>query len=225
MWTRWYLGLLPNDSVEQPGQVARFDSELNHPGAAGGHRWFEGVKVVVTDGSESYRSAIRTHLGAATHVIDRFHLARWFASGLIEVRRRIQRIGPKGSRPAYHPEVFGSRYLQLRRADRLEPEARARLERILTTDPDLAQAWELYQALHRIYLAEDNEGANEALGEFLDRHYQRSLPEFEPLLDTNYPIRAPLYAGRPNWGLHATTTPRSFPKRHLWAPVLGLPRH
>ena len=118
------------------------------------------------------------------HVIDRFHVARWFASGLIEIRRRIQRIGPKGSRPAYHPEIFRSRYLQLRRADRLEPEARTRLERILTTDPDLAQAWELYQAVHRIYLAEDNEQANEALGEFLDRHYQRSLPEFEPLLDT-----------------------------------------
>jgi len=70
------------------------------------------------------------------------------------------------------------------RADRLEPEARTRLEAILTTDPDLAHAWELYQALHRIYTAEDNEGANQALGEFLDAHYTKSLPEFEPLLDT-----------------------------------------
>jgi len=149
-----------------------------------GHRWLKGVRVVVTDGSESYRPAIRAHLGHATHVVDRFHVARWFASGLIEVRRRIQRIGPKGSRPAYNPEIFRSRCLQLRREDRLEPETRARLETILATDPDLAQAWEPYQALHRIYLAEDDQAANQAPGEFIERHYTRSLPEFEPLLDT-----------------------------------------
>lgn len=111
-------------------------------------------------------------------------MAKWFASGLIEVRRRIQRIGPKGSRPAYHPDIFPSRYLQLRRADRLEPEARARLERILTSDPDLAHAWELYQTLHRIYLAADDVEANQALADFIDAHYTRTLPEFEPLIDT-----------------------------------------
>jgi transposase len=36
-----------------------------------GHRWCRGVKVVVSDGSPSHRSAIRTHLGHATHVVDR----------------------------------------------------------------------------------------------------------------------------------------------------------
>jgi transposase len=43
---------------------------------AQGHRWLKGVKVVVSDGSKSYRNAIRTHLGHATHVLDRFHVAR-----------------------------------------------------------------------------------------------------------------------------------------------------
>jgi transposase len=182
---RYVTVLINGETGEGLGVVKHRDANaLNGFLAQQGHRWLKGVKVVVTDGSESYRSAIRDRLGHATHVVDRFHVARWFAAGLIEVRRRIQRIGDKGSRPAYHPEIFRSRYLQLRRADRLEPEARARLETILTTDPDLAQAWELYQALHRIYTAENNEGANEALGEFLDRHYTRSLPEFEPLLDT-----------------------------------------
>ncbi len=38
--------------------------------AAQGHRWWRGVKVVVTDGSPSYRAAIDTHLGHATHVVD-----------------------------------------------------------------------------------------------------------------------------------------------------------
>jgi transposase len=61
-----------------------------------GHRWLEGVKVVVSDGSSAYRTAIQTHLGHATYVLDPFHVARWFAAGMIEVRRRVQRIGPTG---------------------------------------------------------------------------------------------------------------------------------
>jgi len=86
---------------------------------AQGHRWMRGVKVVVSDGSGSYRAAIHQHLGHARHVLDRFHVARWFAAGMIEVRRRIQRIGGHGSRPAFEPEVFRSRYLQLARYDHL----------------------------------------------------------------------------------------------------------
>ncbi|MGH9054013.1 MAG: ISL3 family transposase [Acidimicrobiia bacterium] len=181
---RYVTVLINGETGEGLGVVKHRDGKaLSGFLASQGHRWCRGVKVVITDGSESYRTAIRSHLGGATHVVDRFHVARWFASGLIEVRRRIQRVGPQGSRPAYDPEIFRSRYLQLRRADRLDEEARARLERILLTDPDLAYAWELYQTLHRIYLAEDDHGANEALGEFLDAHYRRSLPEYEPLLN------------------------------------------
>jgi transposase len=182
---RYVTVLINGETGEGLGVVKHRDSKaLSGFLAEQGHRWCKGVRVVITDGSESYRAAIRTHLGGATHVVDRFHVARWFASGLVEVRRRIQRIGPKGSRPAYDPEIFRSRYLQLRRADRLDDQARARLERILTADPDLAHAWKLYQTLHRIYTAEDAQEANQALGEFLEGHYTRSLPEFEPLLDT-----------------------------------------
>jgi transposase len=64
-----------------------------------GHRWCRRVDVVVTDGSQSYRAAIERHLGHATHVVDHFHVVRWFAQGLIEVRRRVQRIGEPGRVP------------------------------------------------------------------------------------------------------------------------------
>ena len=150
--------------------------------ASQGHRWCRQVKVVVTDGSEAYRAAIRSHLGHATHVVDRFHVAKWLTSALIEVRRRIQRIGPPGSRPAYNPEVFRSRYLQLRRADRLDEEARGRLEQVLSHHPELAHAWTLYQHLHRIYTAAGDDDANQALGEFIAAYQDRSLPEFEQVI-------------------------------------------
>ena len=47
-----------------------------------GHRWCKGVKVVVSDGSKAYKSAIDAHLGHARHVLDRFHVIRWFSAGL-----------------------------------------------------------------------------------------------------------------------------------------------
>jgi len=56
---------------------------------------------------------IGTHLGHATHVLDGFHVARWFAASMIEVRRRVQRIGPHGTRPALEPAVFRSRYKKI----------------------------------------------------------------------------------------------------------------
>ena len=37
-----------------------------------GHRSCKGVKVVVSDGSKAYKSAIGAHLGHARHVLDRF---------------------------------------------------------------------------------------------------------------------------------------------------------
>lgn len=182
---RYVTVLINGETGEGLGVVKHRDAgALRGFLASQGQRWCRGVKVVVTDGSEAYRTAISSHLGHATHVVDRFHVARWFASGLIEVRRRIQRLGPKGSRPAYDPIVFPSRYLQLRRADRLDGEAKARLEEILAGQPELAHAWELYQCLHRIYLAGDETEANQALAEFIEGHYTRSLPEFEPLIDT-----------------------------------------
>ena len=73
-----------------------------------GHRWCKGVKVVVSDGSKAYKSAIDAHLGHARHVLDRFHVIRWFSAGLTAVRRDIQRR-PEGSKPAFDPEVFRAR--------------------------------------------------------------------------------------------------------------------
>ena len=37
-------------------------------------KWRRGVKVVVTDGSRAYKSAIHTYLPHSRHVLDRFHI-------------------------------------------------------------------------------------------------------------------------------------------------------
>ena len=55
------------------------------------HRWRRGVKVVVSDGSKAYKDSLDTCLPHARHVLDRFHVIRWFNAGLTAVRRDIQR--------------------------------------------------------------------------------------------------------------------------------------
>ncbi|MQB02214.1 MAG: ISL3 family transposase, partial [Actinobacteria bacterium] len=147
-----------------------------------GRRWCRRVKVVVTDGSQSYRAAIGRHLGHATHVVDRFHVVRWFAHGLIEVRRRVQRIGEIGDRPAFHPEIFRTRYLQLARSERVRGEAFARLAFGLRQDPELLEAWRLLQQLYAIYDAADEDEAVERIEAFVHAWSRYEIPEFRSVL-------------------------------------------
>ena len=84
-----------------------------------GHKWCKGVKVVVSDGSKAYKAAIDARLGHARHVLDRFHVIRWFAAGLVAVRRDVQRRSPPGVTPAFDPDVFRARFVLGHRPDTL----------------------------------------------------------------------------------------------------------
>ena len=69
------------------GSLARFFREQ-------GAWWCQQVEIVVSDGSRSYQAAIAQYLPDARHVLDRFHVARWFTQGLTLVRRELQRRDP-----------------------------------------------------------------------------------------------------------------------------------
>ena len=90
------------------------------------HKWRRGVKVVVTDGSRAYKASVDACLPHARHVLDRFHVIRWFCAGLTAARRDIQRREPHGVKPAFDPEVFRARFLLLRRGDTLTGADQAR---------------------------------------------------------------------------------------------------
>lgn len=94
--------------------------------------------------SRARKAAIDRHLGHATRVLDRFHVVRWFAVGLIEVRRRIQRRDPRSRvKPAFVPEVFRTRFVLLARADHLDHHQRRRLQALLEQHPELDAAWQM----------------------------------------------------------------------------------
>ena len=147
-----------------------------------GHRWCKGVKVVVSDGSRVYKAAIDAHLGHARHVLDRFHVIRWFAAGLTQVRRDVQRREPEGAKPAFDPDVFGARFALLRRGDTLTDADRARLDELFDAHPRLKAGWQALQELHGLYTADDHQGALEALGRFCDLYETGELPEYHDLV-------------------------------------------
>ena len=150
-----------------------------------GHRWCRNVEIVVTDGSKSYKTAIDSHLGHATHILDRFHVVRWFASGLTLVRREVQRRQPVGeAKPAFEPDVFRARFALLRRGDTLDDKTRQRLQDLFAAHPRLGSAWAGLQELYGLYLAEDLAGAEAALDRFADLYISGEIPEFHAVVNT-----------------------------------------
>ena len=179
-------------TVLQDGETGQILAMVEHRNAAAlsaffieqGPRWCRGVKVIVSDGSKSYRSAIETHLGSARHVLDRFHVVRWFTDALTLVRRELQRREPAGVKPAFDPELFRARFLLLKRGDTLDDAEQARLDAIFDPHPRLKAGWDALQELHGLYLADDRAGALQALDRFTDLYATGDLPEFHQIVDT-----------------------------------------
>ena len=171
--------------------------------AAQGPRWCKAVKVVVSDGSAAYKAAIDKRLGHARHVLDRYRVIRWFAAGLTAVRRDVQRR-PEGSVPAFDRDVFKSRFLLMRRPDKLAAAEQARLDALFAAHPRLNPAPEALGELHNLYLADDRKGALEALDRFADIYRTGDIPEFSSIVDTFLAWHDQIldwhHAGRPSNG-------------------------
>ena len=149
-----------------------------------GPDWCRQVEIVVSDGSRSYQAAIAQYLPDALHVLDRFHVARWFTEGLTLVRREIQRRDPDQRPPTYEPDLFRARFTLLRRADHLSDAHQEHLDRLFDAHPRLRTAWDALQELYRIYEADDLDQANAALGRFADLYATGQIPEYRDIVDT-----------------------------------------
>ena len=149
-----------------------------------GPDWCRKVEIVVSDGSRSYQAAIAQYLPDARHVLDRFHVARWFTEGLTLVRRELQRRPPEQRPPTYEPDLFRARFTLLRRADHLSDAHQQHLDRLFDAHPRLRTAWDALQELYQLYEAEDLDGANQALGRFADLYATGQIPEYREVVDT-----------------------------------------
>ena len=182
-----YVTVLQNgETGEVLAMVAhRNFAALNSFFAEQGRRWCASVEVVVSDGSKSYKAAIERHLRHATHVLDRFHVVRWFAAGLTLVRRQTQRREPAGFvKPAFEPDLFRARFALLKRADTLDDSARERLDDLFEKYPKVGLGWHALQELYGLYLADDYDGAMAALKRFVELYATGEIPEFYEVVDT-----------------------------------------
>ena len=155
------------------GSLARFFRDQ-------GPQWCRQVEIVVSDGSRSYQAAIAQYLPAARHVLDRFHVVRWFTQGLTLVRREIQRRDPQRRPPTFEPDLFRARFTLLRRADHLTEAHQAHLDRLFDAHPRLRTAWDALQELYQLYEADDPDQANQALGRFADLYATGQTPRIPP---------------------------------------------
>ena len=168
------------------------------------HKWRRGVKVVVADGSRAYKASVEDCLPGARHVLDRFHVIGWFAAALTAARRDIQRREPHGVTPAFDPDVFGARFLLMRRGDQLTEADRTRLDALFGAHPRLKAGRQALQELHGLYLPDDRDSALAALGRFCDLYETGELHEFHDIVDTitawSHEISAWHHTDRPSNG-------------------------
>ena len=82
----------------RPGRVYAFPAPV---------LWRRRVKSSSNRRIPPLQKAVDAWLPHARHVLDRFHVVRWFATGLDAVRRDVQRR-PDGNTSVFDPEVFPS---------------------------------------------------------------------------------------------------------------------
>ena len=105
----------------------------------------QGVEVVVTDGSTPYKAAIEQYLPTAQHVLDRFHVIRWFGNSLVQLRRDLQRRPAQDRPPAWERSLYRSRCLLLKRGDRLTETEQEQLQSLFDRYPPLETGWQALQ--------------------------------------------------------------------------------
>jgi transposase len=117
--------------------------------------WRDGVQVASLDPYRGYATALRRGLPDATRVLDAFHVVRLALAALDDVRRRVQQE-QTGHRGRKHDPLYRARRVLRRRADRLTPANRQKIEAALTAaDPDgeIWAAWIIAQHVMAIYPA------------------------------------------------------------------------
>ena len=140
----------------------------------------ERVKGVAMDMHEPFRQAVQMCLPPAKVVADKFHLIRHINGALDKVRSKLQGGSTRGKRK----DVFRSRYILLKGAERLADWERERLGHLFYRYPELKSAWVLKESFRAWYRGTDRSKAEEELELLEEKIATGSLPEFKELLHT-----------------------------------------
>ena len=135
--------------------------------------WCRQVEIVVPNRSRPYQAAIAQYLPDARHVLDRFHVVRWFTQGLTHLRREIQCREPQRRPPTFGPDLLASPLHPAaagRSSNRSPPGASRSAVRRSSPPPNRVRM------LYQLYEADNPDRANQALGRFADLYATGQTP-------------------------------------------------
>ena len=153
---------------------------------ARGPEWRARIRLAALDPFRGYLNALRTHLPAATHVVDVFHVVKLGFDALDDVRRRVQQE-QTGHRGRTGDPLYATRRLLRRRGDRLKPRHIDRLNTALTTgDPigEVTIAWHAAQALAGAMARTDRNAGAAAAEAVIATYIDCPVPEVARLART-----------------------------------------
>jgi transposase len=145
--------------------------------------WLEGIKVVATDLTDSYRAGLSPHLDHVTRVADPFHVVRIANRCVDAVRRRVQQetLGHRGRKD---DPLYKVRKILLAGAERLDERGRQRqLLALRIGDPndEVTGAWLAKESVRDVYLAEDPTVAATLLDKTIIACIEDDVPEIQTL--------------------------------------------
>ena len=114
------------------------------------------LQAVAMDMSGAYAASVRAHAPHAILTFDRFHVIKLMNERLDDLRRELVR---EAQDPATKESIKGLRWLLLHRADNLEKDAAARLERSLKINEPLQCAYLLKEELGELWTQSDGRKA------------------------------------------------------------------
>ena len=134
-----------------------------------------GVQFVCSDMWKPYLTGIREQLGAAVHVLDRFHIMQHFGKALDEIRadeaKQLKRDG-------YEPVLKNSRWCLLKRPENLTEKQTVKLSEIMKYNLRSVRAYLHREEFQRFWTYTSGTWA----GKFLDEWCTRTMrSQLEPL--------------------------------------------
>lgn len=121
------------------------------------------LEIVSIDMSAGYEKAIREHAPQAEIVFDRFHVARLANDALTEIRREEARK----LKPSERAALKGTRWILLKRRERLDAKEAATLARIRHTNSPVYRGSLLKESFLDIFATADRQEAEGRLKEWL----------------------------------------------------------
>ncbi len=136
------------------------------------------VQYFVCDMRKEYAALAKNRFPNAKIVIDRFHVVRYCCWALENVRKRVQ----KKLLPEQRKYFKRSRKLLLAHMEKLSPDGKMALERMLLFDRDLREGYLLKEKFYAFMASKDKNEAMQRLKEFRMIAAIADIPEFEPCL-------------------------------------------